>query len=61
MNENNDFRSEEQGFSDPNNLYHYNYREQHSAPNEQGWTEAPVVSKKKNSFWKKTGVKVTGA
>ena len=40
MNENNDFRSEEQGFSDPNNLYHYNYREQHSAPNEQGWTEA---------------------
>ena len=59
MNENNDFRSEEQGFSDPNNLYHYNYREQHSAPNEQGWTEAPVVSKKKNSFWKKTGVKVT--
>ena len=24
MNENNDFRSEEQGFSDPNNLYHYN-------------------------------------
>ena len=59
MNENNDFRSEEQGFNDPNNLYHYNYREQHSAPNEQGWTEAPVVSKKKNSFWKKTGVKVT--
>ena len=59
MNENNDFRSEEQGFSDPNNLYHYNYREQHSAPNEQGRTEAPVVSKKKNSFWKKTGVKVT--
>ena len=59
MNENNDFRSEEQGFSDPNNLYHYNYREQHSAPNEQGRTEAPVVTKKKNSFWKKTGVKVT--
>ena len=59
MNENNDFRSEEQGFSDPNNLYHYNYREQHSAPNEQSRTEAPVVSKKKNSFWKKTGVKVT--
>ena len=59
MNENNDFRSEEQGFSDPNNLYHYNYREQHSAPNEQGRTEASVVSKKKNSFWKKTGVKVT--
>ena len=52
MNENNDFRSEEQGFSDPNNLYHYNYREQHSAPNEQGRTEASVVSKKKNSFWK---------
>ena len=38
MNENNDFRPENEGYSDPNNLYHYNYRSQedqgcsHEAP-----------------------------
>ncbi len=54
MNENNDFRPENEGYSDPNNLYHYNYRSQE----DQGWHEAPVVSKKP-SFWHKTGVKIT--
>ena len=55
MNENNDFRPENEGYSDPNNLYHYNYRSQED---QGGWHEAPVVSKKP-SFWHKTGVKIT--
>ena len=55
MNENNDFRPENEGYSDPNNLYHYNYRSQED---QGGWNEAPVVSKKP-SFWHKTGVKIT--
>ena len=54
MSENNEFRPDEQSYSDPNNLYHYNYRTQE----DQGWTETPVLSKKP-SFWQKTGVKVT--
>ncbi len=58
MNENNDFRQEGQEYSNPENLYHYNYSQQHSAPDDQGWVEVPVVSKKP-SFWQKTGVKVT--
>ena len=58
MNENNDFRQEGQEYSNPENLYHYNYSQQHNAPDDQGWVEVPVVSKKP-SFWQKTGVKVT--
>ena len=54
MNENNDYRPENEGFSNPDNLYHYNYRSQE----DQGRHEAPAVSKKP-SFWQKTGVKVT--
>ncbi len=55
MNENNDFRPENEGYSDPINLYHYNSR---SPADQGGWHEAPVVSKKP-SFWHKTGVKIT--
>ncbi len=58
MNENNDFRQEGQEYSNPKNLYHYNYNQQHNAPDDQGWAEAPVAAKKP-SFWQKTGVKVT--
>lgn len=54
MNENNDYRPENEGFSNPDNLYHYNYRSQE----DQGRHEAPAVSKKP-SFWHKTGVKIT--
>ena len=54
MNENNDFRPENEGYSDPNNLYHYNYRSQA----DQSGHEAPAASKKP-SFWHKTGVKIT--
>ena len=54
MNENNDYRPENEGYSNPDNLYHYNYRSQE----DQGRHEAPAVSKKP-SFWHKTGVKIT--
>ena len=57
MSENNDFRQEEQGYNNPENLYHFNYNEQHNTPLDQGWAEAPAA--KKPSFWQKTGVKVT--
>ena len=55
MNENNDYRPENQGYSDPNNLYHYNYRSQEDPG---GGHEAPAAPKKP-SFWHKTGVKIT--
>ena len=62
MSENNDFRHEEQGYNNPENLYHFNYNEQHNeqhnTPLDQGWAEAPAAAKKP-SFWQKTGVKVT--
>ena len=54
MNENNDYRPENEGYSNPDNLYHYNYRSQE----DQDRHEAPAVSKKP-SFWHKTGVKIT--
>ena len=54
MNENNDYRPENEGYSNPDNLYHYNYRSQE----DQGRHETPVVPKKP-SFWHKTGVKIT--
>ena len=57
MSENNDFRHEEQGYNNPENLYHFNYNEQQNTPGDQGWAEAPAA--KKPSFWQKTGVKVT--
>ena len=57
MSENNDFRHEEQGYNNPENLYHFNYNEQHNAPGDPGWAEAPTA--KKPSFWQKAGVKVT--
>ena len=57
MSENNDFRHEEQGYNNPENLYHFNYNEQHNAPDDPGWAEAPAA--KKPSFWQKAGVKVT--
>ena len=61
MSENNDFRHEEQGYNNPENLYHFNYNEQHNeqhnTPLDPGWAEAPAA--KKPSFWQKTGVKVT--
>ena len=58
MSENNDFRHEEQGYNNPENLYHFNYNEQHNTPGDLGWAEAPAAAKKP-SFWQKTGVKVT--
>ena len=58
MSENNDFRQEGQEYSNPENLYHYNYSQQNSAPGDPGWAEAPAMAKKP-SFWQKTGVKVT--
>ena len=58
MSENNDFRHEEQGYNNPENLYHFNYYEQHNTPLDPGWAEAPAAAKKP-SFWQKTGVKVT--
>ena len=57
MSENNDFRHEEQAYNNPENLYHFNYNEQHNTPGDPGWAEAPAA--KKPSFWQKTGVKVT--
>ena len=57
MSENNDFRHEEQGYNNPENLYHFNYNEQHNTPLDPGWAEAPAA--KKPSFWQKAGVKVT--
>ena len=56
MSENNDFRQEGQEYSNPENLYHYNYSQQHNTPGDPGWAEAAA---KKPSFWQKTGVKVT--
>ena len=58
MSENNDFRHEEQGYNNPENLYHFNYNEQNNTPDDPGWAEAPAAAKKP-SFWQKTGVKVT--
>ena len=58
MSENNDFRHEEQGYNNPENLYHFNYNEQHNTPLDPGWAEAPTAAKKP-SFWQKAGVKVT--
>ena len=58
MSENNDFRHEEQGYNNPENLYHFNYNEQHNTPLDPGGAEVPVAAKKP-SFWQKTGVKVT--
>ena len=58
MSENNDFRHEEQGYNNPENLYHFNYNEQHNTPGDPGWAEVPAAAKKP-SFWQKTGVKVT--
>ena len=58
MSENNDFRHEEQGYNNPENLYHFNYNEQHNAPGDPGWAEEPAAAKKP-SFWQKAGVKVT--
>ena len=57
MSENNDFRHEEQGYNNPENLYHFNYNEQQNTPGDPGWAEAAAA--KKPSFWQKTGVKVT--
>ena len=57
MSDNNDFRHEEQAYNNPENLYHFNYNEQHNTPLDPGWAEAPAA--KKPSFWQKTGVKVT--
>ena len=58
MSENNDFRHEEQGYNNPENLYHFNYNEQHNTPGDPGCAEAPAAAKKP-SFWQKAGVKVT--
>ena len=58
MSENNDFRHEEQAYNNPENLYHFNYNEQHNTPGDPGWAEAPAAAKKP-SFWQKAGVKVT--
>ena len=58
MSENNDFRHEEQVYNNPENLYHFNYNEQHNTPGDPGWAEVPAVAKKP-SFWQKAGVKVT--
>ena len=58
MSENNDFRHEEQGYNNPENLYHFNYNEQHNTPLDPSRAEAPATAKKP-SFWQKAGVKVT--
>ena len=54
MSENNEYRPENGSYNDPNSLYHYKY----SSPEEQPAWEA-ATKKKKNSIWKKSGVKVT--
>ena len=51
MSENNEYRPEGQGYNDPGSLYHYNY----TNPVQPVWEEP----KKKESFWKKSGVKIT--
>ena len=45
MSENNDFRHEEQGYNNPENLYHFNYNEQQNTPGDPGWAEAPAEEK----------------
>ena len=54
MSENNEYRPENGSYKDPNSLYHYKYSSQEEQP---AWEAA--TKKKKNSIWKKSGVKVT--
>ena len=54
MSENNEYRPENGSYNDPNSLYHYKYSSQEEQP---AWEVA--TKKKKNSIWKKSGVKVT--
>ena len=54
MSENNEYRPENGSYNDPNSLYHYKYSSQEEQP---AWEAA--TDKKKNSIWKKSGVKVT--
>ena len=54
MSENNEYRPENGSYNDPNSLYHYKYSSQEEQP---AWEAA--TNKKKNSIWKKSGVKVT--
>ena len=54
MSENNEYRPENGSYNDPNSLYHYKYSSQEEQP---AWEEE--TKKKKNSIWKKSGVKVT--
>ena len=54
MSENNEYRPENGSYNDPNSLYHYKYSSQEEQP---AWEAA--TKKKKNSLWKKSGVKVT--
>ena len=54
MSENNEYRPENGSYNDPNSLYHYKYSSQEEQP---AWEAA--TKKKKNSIWKKSGVKVT--
>ena len=54
MSENNEYRPENGSYNDPNSLYHYKYSFQEEQP---AWEVA--TKKKKNSIWKKSGVKVT--
>ena len=54
MSENNEYRPENGSYNDPNSLYHYKYSSQEGQP---AWEAA--TKKKKNSIWKKSGVKVT--
>lgn len=54
MSENNEYRLENGSYNDPNSLYHYKYSSQEEQP---AWEAA--TKKKKNSIWKKSGVKVT--
>ena len=54
MSENNEYRPENGSYNDPNSLYHYKYSSQEEQP---AWEAA--TKKKKDSIWKKSGVKVT--
>ena len=54
MSENNEYRPENGSYNDPNSLYHYKYSSQEEQP---AWEAA--TKKRKNSIWKKSGVKVT--
>ena len=54
MSENNEYRPENGSYNDPNSLYHYKYSSQEE---QHAWEAA--TKKKKNSIWKKSGVKVT--